>query len=59
MDSDKRKPKYTDENLSHAILSTTNPTRTGVGSKPGFWSERLATNSVRHGTAENDFVLAT
>jgi hypothetical protein len=34
-----------------AILSTTNPTRTQPGSKPGLCGERPATNLLSHGTA--------
>jgi hypothetical protein len=34
-----------------ATLSTTNPTWTDPGAKPGFHGERLATNCLNHGTA--------
>jgi hypothetical protein len=39
-----------------ATLSTTNPTWTDPGSKPDLRSERPATNSLSHGTAQNSAV---
>jgi hypothetical protein len=33
-------------------LSTTNPTRTDLGSKPGLRRERPAINPLSHGTAQ-------
>jgi hypothetical protein len=51
---DRRKPKYLGgKTCPSATLSTTNPTRTDSGSKPGLQGGRPATNRLSHGTAHN------
>jgi len=42
-DTDKRKSNYSDKNPSKGHLSTTNPTRTGLGSNPCLRDEKPAT----------------
>lgn len=39
------------KNCPSATISTTNPTRTGLGSNPGLCSDRTATNRLNHSTA--------
>jgi hypothetical protein len=52
-DTDRGKPKYAEKNVSHtsATLSTTNPTQTALGSKPGVGGEMPAINRVICSTA--------
>jgi hypothetical protein len=37
-----------------ATIPTTNCTQIGLGSKPGLRDEKLANNSLSHGTEEDD-----
>ena len=46
-----KKLKYLEENLSLCILSTTKPTRTGLGFNQDLCGDRMATNHLSHGTA--------
>jgi len=48
-DKDNRKPKYLEKDLSHASLSTANPTWTGFGSVQGLGSEGLFSDCQSHG----------
>jgi hypothetical protein len=40
------------KNCHSATLSTTNPTWIDSGANPGLRGDRLATNSLKHGTAK-------
>jgi hypothetical protein len=45
------KPKYSEKTCTSATLSTTNPTRSDLGSKPGRRRGKPATNRLSYGTA--------
>jgi len=48
-DSDRGKLKYSVKPHCSAILSTTNPTRTDMGSNLGLCNDRPETNCLSHG----------
>ena len=48
-DTDSGKVKYLEGNLSHATLSTTNPTQINMRLNVELCSDRLVTNHVSHG----------
>ena len=49
-DTDRRNRSTWRKFCPNATLSTTNPTQTGLGSKPGFRGEIPATDRLSHGT---------
>ena len=53
-DIGRAKPKDSKQNLSNAILSTTNLTCTNKGSKPDLHGNSRSTNRLSHGTTTED-----
>jgi len=53
-DTDSINPQYSENTCFRAIASTTNPTRTLLGSNQGLWGEGEALNVLSHGTAFKD-----
>jgi hypothetical protein len=58
-DTDRGKPKYSEENLSQCHLSTTNLTWTNLWMNMGLHNERPVTNHLIHGTAFSLYVAVT
>jgi len=56
-DTDRRKLKCLEKNLSQYPLSTIKPTWTGLGLNPGLFSDRLAANNLNHIMAEHQSYL--
>jgi len=52
--TDSINPQYSEKTRPRAIASTTNPTRTLLGSNQGLWGEGAAMKFLSYGTAFND-----